>query len=186
VVGDGEDVAVGVEVGDVAVGVEVGDVAVGVEVGVVVGCEDPPGCAVRRIAATMATTTTAAIMTHIVVFFELMGGRWRYCKNLFAMFNGGRIDATRHSLKRNSYETPIFLPLCCGEKLIKPRLPCLPKKVAASFALFIGIRQTIKNDAEARRSSSRRRSGGFGAGGHHCGQEFRPRVYGSPGNGVIM
>jgi hypothetical protein len=47
-------------------------------------------------------------MTHIVVFFELMGGGRRYGKNLFAMFNGGRIDATRHSLKRNSYEMPIF------------------------------------------------------------------------------
>jgi hypothetical protein len=104
----------------------------------------------------MATATTAAIIAHIVVFFELMGGRWRYYKILFAMFNGGRIDATRHSLKRNSYE---FLPLCCGEKLIKPRLPCLPKNIAASFALFIGIRQTIKNGAEARRSDRSRRSG---------------------------
>jgi hypothetical protein len=107
VVGDGEVVAVGVEA-DVVVGCDGEAVAVGVEVGVVVGCEDPPGCAVRRTAATMATTTTAAIMTHIVVFFELMGGGWRYGKNLFAMSNGGRIDATRHSLKQNSYETPIF------------------------------------------------------------------------------
>jgi hypothetical protein len=47
-------------------------------------------------------------MTHIVVFFELIGGIWRYYKNLFAMFNGGRIDATRHSLKQNSYEMSIF------------------------------------------------------------------------------
>jgi len=53
-----------------------------------------------------------------------------------------------------------FLPLCCGEKLIKPRLPCLPKKNAASFALFIGIRLTIRNDAETRRSG-RSRSSGF-------------------------
>jgi hypothetical protein len=53
-----------------------------------------------------------------------------------------------------------FLPLCCGGKLIKPRLPCLPKKIAASFALLIGIRQSMKNDAEAWRSG-RSRSSGF-------------------------
>jgi hypothetical protein len=51
-----------------------------------------------------------------------------------------------------------FLPLCCGEKLIKPRLPYLPKKIAASFALFFGIRQTIKNDAEPRPSGWSRSS----------------------------
>jgi hypothetical protein len=45
----------------------------------------------------MAATITAAIIAHIVVFFELIGGSWRYYKSLFAMFNGERIDATRHS-----------------------------------------------------------------------------------------
>jgi hypothetical protein len=59
----------------------------------------------------MATATTAAIIAHIVVFFELMGGSWRYYKSLFAMFSGGRIDATRHSLKQISYEMPIFASL---------------------------------------------------------------------------
>jgi hypothetical protein len=47
----------------------------------------------------------------VFMFFELMDDRQQYHKSLFAMFNGGRIDATRHGLKRNSYEMPIFASL---------------------------------------------------------------------------
>jgi hypothetical protein len=76
-----------------------------------VGCEGPPGGIARRAMATTATIATATIIARNLGFlFELMGRRWGYGKNLFAMFNSGYIDAIRHSLRQNSYEC--YLRLC--------------------------------------------------------------------------
>ena len=133
---DGEVVAVGEEAGGGVVGVGVA-VAVGEEVGVVVGCEDPPGFIMRRAIATTATITTATIIARFL--FGLMGREWLYCKNLFAMFNGGYIDVARRSLRQNSYEC--YLRLCCGREVIRPRgLASSARENSRIVVFFVGIR----------------------------------------------
>ena len=77
--------------------------------------------------ATTATMATAAIIARNLGFWVgLMGRRWRYGKNLFAMFNSGYIDVVRHSLRHNSYEC-YLCPAVVGKWSSLGVLPCLSK-----------------------------------------------------------
>ena len=77
--------------------------------------------------ATTATMATAAIIARNLGFWVgLMGRRWRYGKNLFAMFNSGYIDVARRSLRQNSYEC-YLCPAVVGKSSSLGVLPCLSK-----------------------------------------------------------
>jgi hypothetical protein len=117
-------------------------VAVGEEAGVVVGCEDPPGCIMRRAIATTATIATATIIARFL--FGPMGRGWLYGKNLFAMFNSGYIDVARHSLRQNSYECQFCVFAVVERSSGLGVLPRLPEKIAASLSFSSGSDELFK------------------------------------------
>jgi hypothetical protein len=63
-----------------------------------------------------------------------MGREWLCGKNLFAMFNNGYMDAARHSLRQNSYESASLLWWGDDQGLT------LSVQDATSFVFFVGIK----------------------------------------------